>query len=424
MATHLPGFARATATGLVTVAGTLVLSLTATVGTAVQPAANTLLVMGGTFNGDALHPAIQQELGGNPWYPASAVDPARPVGTFGRGYLDTANNPASPYFGWDYLRVTWPADILPAALGRTPFETSQLQGVRNIDAALSATLAGLAPGEKAVAFGYSSSADVMVRQMRALQSQPGGAPDTDRLQFFLMGNPNRPNGGILQRFAGLYVPLLDVVFDGSTPLDTPYTTTDLSWEYDAASDFPTYPLNLISVVNAVLAASFVHGNYFRADINGPRAFPDTTVGNITYITLQTPHLPLLMPLYDIGFPAPLLDLIEPALTVMVDWGYDRSVGPGTPTTAGLFPRIDPVTAAGQLVDALGAGVNRVLADLAPATPAPARALAAPNVRSGSPASRSPRMPSAGRSRMAATTVKGPPAHSRQSARPGQSVSVS
>lgn len=424
MATHLPGFARATATGLVTVAGTLALSLTATVGTAVRPAANTLLVMGGTFNGDALHPAIQQELGGNPWYPASAVDPARPVGTFGRGYLDTANNPASPYFGWDYLRVTWPADILPAALGRTPFETSQQQGVRNIDAALSATLAGLAPGEKAVAFGYSSSADVMVRQMRALQSQPGGAPDTDRLQFFLMGNPNRPNGGILQRFAGLYVPLLDVVFDGSTPLDTPYTTTDLSWEYDAASDFPTYPLNLISVVNAVLAASFVHGNYFRAEFNGPRAFPDTTVGNITYITLQTPHLPLLMPLYDIGFPAPLLDLIEPALTVMVDWGYDRSVGPGTPTTAGLFPRIDPVTAAGQLVDALGAGVNRVLADLAPATPAPARALAAPNVRSGSPASRSPRMPSAGRSRMAATTVKGPPAHSRQSARPGQSVSVS
>lgn len=403
MGTDLPGFARATAAGLATVAGTLALSLTATVGTAVQLTANTLLVMGGTFNGDALHPVIQQELGGNPWYPASAFDSSRPVGTFGHGYLDTVNNPASPYFGWDYLRVTWPADILPAALGRTPFETSQQQGLRNIDSALSSTLAELAPDEKVMAFGYSSSADVMVRLMRTLQIRAGGAPDTDRLQFFLMGNPNRPNGGILQRFAGLYVPILDVVFDGTTPLDTPYATTDLSWEYDAAADFPTYPLNLISVVNAVLAASFVHGNYFRAEVDGPRAFPDTTVGNITYITLKTPHLPLLMPLYDIGFPAPLLDLIEPALTMMVDWGYDRSVGPGTPTTAGLLPRIDPVTAAGQLVNALGEGVNRFLADLTPAAPAPTGAIvAAAGARSGSPGHRSPRREPVGRSKSVAS----------------------
>lgn len=137
------------------------------------------------------------------------------------------------------------------------------------------------------------------------------------------------------------MPLLDIPLDGSTPLDTPYATTDISWEYDAASDFPTYPLNLLAVANAVLAGSFVHGNYFAADLTGPRAFPDTTVGNITYITLKTPHLPLLMPLYEIGFPTALLDLVEPALTVMVDWGYDRSAGPGTPATAGLLPRLDP-----------------------------------------------------------------------------------
>lgn len=383
MGEHLPGFARATAAGLAAVAGALTVSLTATVSTTVHLTASTLLVMGGTFNGDALHPAIQQELGGDPWHPSANLDPIRPVGTFGRGYLDTANNLASPYFGWDFTRVTWPADILPAGLGRTPFETSQQQGLHNIDSALSATLSGLAPGEKAVAFGYSSSANVMVREMRALQNRPQGAPDTDRLQFFLLGNPNRPNGGVLQRFAGIYVPLLDVAFDGSTPLDTPYATTDLSWQYDAASDFPAYPLNLLAVINALVTGSIVHGNYFRADIDGPRAFPDTTVGNITYITLKTPHLPLLMPLYDIGFPPALLDLIEPALTVMVDWGYDRSTGPGTPVTVGLVPRIDPATAVRQLVEAAGQGVQSLITNLAPPAPAivtPARPRAASPAR--------------------------------------------
>jgi hypothetical protein len=37
----------------------------------------------------------------------------------------------------------------------------------------------------------------------------------------MIGNPNRPNGGILQRFTGLYVPILDVSFDGATRTDSP-----------------------------------------------------------------------------------------------------------------------------------------------------------------------------------------------------------
>ncbi|MGV1006880.1 MAG: PE-PPE domain-containing protein, partial [Candidatus Nanopelagicales bacterium] len=389
---HAVCVARCAATGLAATAGVLALCLVGTVSTAVGLAANTLLVMGGTNNGTALSPPIQQELGGDPRYPAPDAGPVRTVGTFGHGYLDTGNNPASPYFGWDFVPVVWPAKVLPSALGGTPYEASQQQGLHNISGALTTTLAALGPGERVVAFGYSSSANVMVREMRALQSQPGGAPATDGLQFLLLGNPNRPNGGILQRFAGLYIPFLDIPLDGSMPVDTPYATTDISWEYDAASDFPTYPLNLFAVANAVLTGSFVHGNYFPADINGPRAFPDTTVGNITYITLKTPHLPLLTPLYDSGFPAPLLDLIEPALTVMVDWGYDRSVGPGTPTTAGLLPGIDPLTATSQLVNALGQGVHNFIADLTPA-PAPAQAV--------SLGTRPPRAESAARSRSTA-----------------------
>ena len=361
-----PRIGRYSATGFAAAVGTVALSFTATMSTAIQLTTSTLLVMGGTNNGTALNPAIQQELGGDPWYPAPNLDPFRSVGSFGNGYLDTHNNPRSPYFGWDFIPVAWPADVRPSFLGKTPYEPSQQQGLHNIDTALGATLPTLGPGEKAVAFGYSSSANVMVREMRDLQSRTDTAPSADQLEFFLLGNPNRPNGGILQRFAGAYIPLFDIPLDGSTPLDTPYATTDVSWEYDFFSDFPTYPLNLLAVLNALLTGSIVHGNYFRATLDGPRASPDTTVGAITYITLETPHLPLLMPLYDIGFPAPLLDLVEPALTVMVDWGYDRSIGPGTPTMARLLPRIDPVTATRDLINAIGEGVRNSAADLTPA----------------------------------------------------------
>lgn len=302
---------------------------------------STLLVMGGSVNPHGVTPRMQQELGGDPWYPDPNPSALTPVGVFGEGYIDSENNPRSPFAGWDFTIVDWPAQIGVPLFGMTSYGDSQRQGLAALDGALAAVLPTLGDGERVTAFGYSSSANVMVRQMRELQQQ--GAPSAELLDFILLGNPNRPNGGVLERFAGLHIPLLDVDFDGTTPLDTPYRTVDISWKYDAVADFPTYPLNLLAVANAVIGGLILHGNYFRADIDGARAFPDSTVGNITYITLQPPHLPLLLPLYDIGFPAPLLDLIEPALTTIVEWGYDRTVAPGTPQPAKLVPdaRTDP-----------------------------------------------------------------------------------
>ena len=329
--------------------------------------ANTLLVMGGNRNPNGVTPSMQQQLGGDPWYPARYTNPLYPVGVHGAGYIDAENNPNSPYAGWDFTLIGWPAEISLPMFGWKTFGESQRLGQTAVDSAVGAVIPTLDDGEQVLAFGYSSSANVMVRVMRELQQQ--GAPYSDRLSFTLLGNPNRPNGGFLQRFAGLHIPILNVDFDGSTPLDTPYQTVDISWEYEPASDFPTYPRNLLALLNSLIGGSMLHGNYDRADIDGERAFPDTTVGNITYITLAPPHLPLLLPLYELGFPAPLLELIEPALTVMVDWGYDRTVGPGTPIGARLLPPVDPMTAAADLADAIGQGVRNAAAALSPDDPA-------------------------------------------------------
>lgn len=409
---------RSVVTSVAVFTAALALCVPATLSAGVHLLTNTLVVIAGNDNPDGLGPPMQQQLGGDPSYPGPNTNPYRPGGTFGQGYLDTANNPRSPFYGWDFVRVEWPANIELQSSGGLGYEFQQQQGVHNVDQSITRVLSTLGPGEKVVAVGYSSSANVLVREMRNLQGQTGGAPATEQLSFFLMGSPNRPHGGILQRFPGLYIPDVDIRLDGSIPIDTPYATTDIGWEYDTASDFPLYPLNLLAALNALIAGPIVHSNYYNADVNGPRAFPDTTVGNITYITLKTPHLPLLLPFYYTGFPKPLLDLVEPALTVMVDWAYDRSISPGTPTTARLFPKINPITAVGDLAEAVTEGVRNFCAGLqptvqpVPAVPAPAGAQhslrSLPRVSAATQRQRNPTIPrreaKAQRSKPAAATA--------------------
>lgn len=50
----------------------------------------------------------------------------------------------------------------------------------------------------------------------AASKYKGEHPDTGAT-FVLVENPNRPNGGVLARFAGLKIPVLDVTFSGATP---------------------------------------------------------------------------------------------------------------------------------------------------------------------------------------------------------------
>ncbi len=184
-----------------------------------------------------------------------------------------------------------------------------------------------------------------------------------------------------------------------------------------------------------MAGSFLHGNYFQADVNGPRALPDTTVGNITYITLEPPHLPLLMPLYDLGFPKPLLDLVEPTLTVMVDWGYNRAISPGTPQRAQLIPRINPITAVVDLAGSVVEGVHNFIDELTPQSSAPARSTAvtpAPVAAATAPSKRVDRQTASAPAQSVRESVKATPAtaasaearHHRLSTEPGDAQAPS
>ncbi|OBK20474.1 hypothetical protein A5634_12780 [Mycobacterium asiaticum] len=221
-------------------------------------------------------------------------------------------------------------------------------------------------GQDTIVFGVSQSATVATLEMRYLQSLPAGVrPGTDELSFVLAANPNRPNGGLLSRLAGITIPFIDFTFNGATPANA-YPTVDYAIQYDGVADFPRYPLNLLATANALAGFAYLHPSYalspaeFASGIVQPVSADSLT----TYILIPTHDLPLLNPLRAIPFVGdPLADLIQPDLRVLIELGYDRTGYQDVWTPFGLFPQVDPAVVAAQLGQGAVQGFNDLRAGL-------------------------------------------------------------
>jgi hypothetical protein len=201
-----------------------------------------------------------------------------------------------------------------------------------------------------VIFGNSQGAVVLSRYKAA---HPEGTGNT----FVLVENPSRPNGGILERFNGVTIPILNVTFSGATP-DNGDTTIDVARQYDGWADFPKYPLNILATANAIAGMILVHGQT-QTELTADQIEAAKAGGNMyyqvhgdtTYYLVRTPLVPLLMPLKGI-VPDPILGAIDPVLRGLIEMGYDRS-DYSKPSGAGLFPGLDlpslPAPAAAQKV---------------------------------------------------------------------------
>ncbi|MFN8033129.1 MAG: PE-PPE domain-containing protein [Mycobacterium sp.] len=187
-------------------------------------------------------------------------------------------------------------------------------------------------------FGYSQSATIAAFEKYNLIAHP--QPGTT-VSMIVMSNPNRPNGGILERFVGAYIPILGVTFSGAMTTNSPdipghpeytITTVDVAHQYDPVSDFPTNPLNLLADLNVLLGFAYFHPEdaYFEADsfeLQGQ--YQDTT-----YYLAPAKTVPLLMPLEIIPFIGPAIAAtLDPPLRVLIEAGYDRTINPGQPTPA-------------------------------------------------------------------------------------------
>jgi PE-PPE domain len=187
-----------------------------------------------------------------------------------------------------------------------------------------------------------------------------------------------PTGGIIERFevpgAPLAFPSLGATFNDAPTASNTYPTTVYTQEYDGFADFPQYPIDFLSDLNAYLG--FVYQHFAYADLTPQQissAIALPTVGNTTtqYYMIPTANLPLLDPVRLIPLIGdPLADLLQPDLTVLVNLGYGSitngwSPGPANvPTPFGLFPtNINPADVLTALANGAQQGITKALNDL-------------------------------------------------------------
>jgi PE-PPE domain len=273
----------------------------------------------------------------------------------------------------------------PTGADGFPDQTSSVgQGMTILENTIAADQAA---GDASTVFGYSQSSTIASYVMQQLD--PNGTPQTGALdpQFLLVADPSNPNGGALERFAGfeptsgpavsdpLSLPSLGFVFDSATPSDD-YVTNIYSLEYDGFADFPRYPLNFLSDLNAFLGIATLHGTYlngFEPGNGGPTAeqianaillpgsAADGTADSLTnyYMIDETPPLVALLP-------QPLQDLLGPDLTYLINLGYgDGSLGysvdadspADVATPFGLFPDVSLSTVLSTLATDTEQGIT-------------------------------------------------------------------
>ncbi|HUO36917.1 MAG TPA: PE-PPE domain-containing protein [Mycobacterium sp.] len=255
----------------------------------------------------------------------------------------------------------WP--ITPT-LGSLTLNQSVASGVSDLNRAL---LPQLAAGNQVTVWATSQGSTVLTGEIRNLMAQ--GSPHQGQLKFVLTGDPNNPDGGVFERFTGLYVPLIDATFNGATPPNSPYPTTIYTNQYDGVGDFPQYPLNVVSDVNALMGFILTGQHDYvpwspLSYVQLPTS-PGYT-GNTTYYMSLTQNLPLGWPARTY-LPAPygnaLADLLQPDARVIVDLGYGSGEYANIPTPASLLELPNPFTILPDLAAGTIQGAQAALVDL-------------------------------------------------------------
>jgi hypothetical protein len=290
----------------------------------------------------------------------------------------------------DIQGVFTPEGLSPLYSGvkSLPLDTSVAQGTTILDIDIKDEIAA---GNTVTMYGESQSSTIAGFVMTNLQAD--GIP-ADDVKFVLVADPSLPDGGMLERFDGVTIPSLGITFSGATPPDTIYDTTIYTQEYDGFADFPRYPINFLSDLNAVLGILYVHPTYREVISTDPsavadaiKAAPDNPLytvsadytGDTSYYLMPTQEgLPSNVPSLDDALPLlrpfeslpvigqPLVDLLNPDLTQLVNLGYDNpdnygwDLGPANvPTQFGLLPPLDQILTA---VKDLGPGTEQGVSD--------------------------------------------------------------
>ncbi|HTZ15191.1 MAG TPA: PE-PPE domain-containing protein [Mycobacterium sp.] len=263
-----------------------------------------------------------------------------------------------------------PEQGYPLTTGLT-FDASVAQGLQDLQQAIAIQPSGT----DTVVFGFSQSATIATLYLDGMSNGSINAPDSADLRFVLVGDPNNPDGGMFERFDGLYIPGFNETYSGATP-DLYYATDIYTIQYDGYGDFPRYPADLVADLNAIFGLYYDHldtatdySTLTPAQVATAIVEPVSPgpAGDTTYYMIPTQTVPLLEPLVQAGAPQWLIDLLNPDLRVLVDLGYGSLGGTDTeyanlPTPASLIELPNLITVGDDLVKGAVQGVDAALVD--------------------------------------------------------------
>ncbi|SRX91834.1 PE-PPE domain-containing protein [Mycobacterium shimoidei] len=273
-----------------------------------------------------------------------------------------------PFSTYDFHGLLTPEEFCPPICFPGPpghpewtnlnFGDSLNVGAQQLDDAI---VPQLENGDNVVVFGYSQSAVIATMEMQNLiENPPGGDFDPSNLHVVVIGSPNNPIGGMLDRFDfpnGLdgepqHLPFLNVPLSiGPTPTDA-FATDVYTATYDGWANFPADPTNLLAVINALVGVQTVHGLYPHpgTTLDIDNIVDLGTIGETHFYSIPAP-LPLLAFLHDAG-PAGqfFYDAFAPGMALGINWAYGNPGDPfvGVNGTDAIGPW--QVNASGELVE--------------------------------------------------------------------------
>ena len=242
------------------------------------------------------------------------------------------------------------------------------RGVTALNNAIQQQLA--TPNTTVNVLGYSQGANIAALEMQLLD--PAGTPSSLPINFVLLGNSMNPNGGWDARFPGLSLPTLGFSTLGPMPTND-FVTKVYTLEYDGWADFPQYPIDVFSDLNALAGMVTVHTGYdtlTSTQINSAIVLPTPGPTQTTFYMIPNQNLPLLDPVRFIPYVGnPIADLVQPVLTPLVNWGYGNpdfgwSTGPANVTTPfGFLPPLSDTVALGPaLINGMHQGIGAAIGD--------------------------------------------------------------
>jgi hypothetical protein len=263
------------------------------------------------------------------------------------------------YYGKDWTTVYGEQQIVPFFLGPSAIADAIRQ--HQDDAEPTGVISsGWGAGQTGTALGLLSEAELENVDLVILDN-----------------NTNRAGGG----FWTTYYPFAPLLLTSAepSPNDLDVTVWDVGYEYNVNGNAVTYPANVVSDANSLVAYFYGYGagtNQELPDVPGGLqpgkhyiVAPDGNYRTVdlpdgvttTYVTFESDGLPLVRPLLLLPGGDILAATLEPALTEIVNAGYkDNEPIPDDPTVTrpmGLLPTTETATMLTNLPGAIQQGVQ-------------------------------------------------------------------